>query len=1308
MPRARRRRHCGGTRRPSRVDDCSRRRRRRRRSALYRFAAVLCASAFVILTIVGRAAAEVEDADTAAATNGEASTRSRDGNDGARASSGAGNDGARQQQWQREGGSESSSDGKRRPFLSDGYRREVLDFVTREMNRGGASSSGGANNGSRHHGKKRKKHSNGKSSDDGRRGDSGGADSSRQGPLEDTLSHLLEDIDTPPRPVLATLPTHGKVVGRRESSVDVWRGVPYASPPVGHLRFAPPEPPQPWSPAKLDASKFGPDCFQLVDPVLNPTAVKEEMSEDCLYLNVFTPAGHADRAKAGKFLSGAKLLPVMVWFHGGAFQQGGSRRSEYDGRRLAERDVVVVTINYRLGALGFLVSSSDGLFGNFGLMDQRAAIDWVRRNVRSFGGDPDNVTLFGESAGAVMIGLHLLMDGAGSLFRRAIMQSNPLGYTFRSVVVADFIGEALKHEVDCRDLACMRAERVEEIMRAQGTLMGVPRSVGDFFTWGPTLTKGRKVQFSPGAGPGSNVVRMSDGHRLPRLDRRDDFVSEWDPAGSRSDSARWASVNVSQPLLNLHLVPDSIPIMLGSNRHEGEMFVHAAFPAPMPKAVYWMFVGALFRDSAARVLRHYRGLVEEVEREAEELAARQLEEEECRQEYAENRGELDREYKMLLAMNSTKRRRREEARAEGGESADGIQTLMNAWSSGGYQAPLVEDEDDGGFTLSDLPNFGGNWTAPNLPNLPDLHLRDLRSRVQSSLVASRDNLASLRERLARQSDENPLASWRGRRQTKKRATQLSRAEKRVVKLEERVAKRAARQKMKALKEAAKVVVDYRPVMSRIIDDYLFRCPGWHYAQLLTEHRERNAIARDFAQSIKFKGKKRKAKPKAAENDDSQNATEGTGSNNVYVYRFSQPTHIPGYAECWGKSCHTAELPYVFQSMDVLRSNYSTVGPYGQDEAPHAPEYPYTDIMRAYRGAFAEAASGVGGEGGADGKNRAEDEDEAQREESFTPADGRNRTSSPQEQEQVRSKAFQRILHHFFGDYFSEDADEELSADMAERWSSFARTSDPNYGGSRAEWRPWRYRPNGVSAEDEVRKAGDKAHDEGGFYDWSDEYDSEYESEDEWDLSDFDDPWADGYDSDYDEFDDAEVLRPGRDNKAARLEARNRRRRALALAALGMEEAGETDPFRTELRRAAESEEDGGSSSGSRRGGGRFLTSRLLDFRNWRRDDEDGVTGGSRGSARQRRRNALPVKQMSGAAAQEAIRAAQEWGALGSGLRREAVPGGGGQGATMPDAVSLPPTEDFFPELLELSWPPEGRLIERDCTCDLWDRIRYRY
>jgi carboxylesterase type B len=516
---------------------------------------------------------------------------------------------------------------------------------------------------------------------------------------------------------------------------------------------------------------------------MNPGVSAKTMSEDCLHLNVFTPAGQSQSRK---------LLPVMVWLHGGAFQQGGARRPEYDGRRLAERDIVVVTINYRLGALGFMVSSSDGLYGNFGLMDQRAALDWVSRNIQAFGGDPKEITLFGESAGAVMTSLHLMMEGAGTtLFHRVIMQSNPLGYTFRSVVIADFIGDALKRSVDCRDLACLRTERVEEVMRAQSSLMGVPRSVGDFFTWGPTLTQELKVTFGGPTPTGTSgplsIISRSDEHRLFRnLDAR------WQ---TDTDTARWSAVNVSQPMKGLHLLPDKIPIIIGSNKHEGEMFVHSAFPAPMPKAVYWMFVGALFRDSASRVLKHYRGYVDEIEQEAEELARKQMEEEENRMYYTDHREQLEREYEMLLAMNATRKSALTNKR-------QGVEALVNTWSTGGAQYEA------------------------NSPSW--------RNRVWPFSKLEEDEEA----RVQRIAD----------------------------KVRQREERRLARKKAKALKEAAKVVVDYRPVMSRIIDDYLFRCPTWHYAHLVSLGRERC----------------------------------GKHKDNVYVYRFSQPTHIPGYKECWGK------------------------------------------------------------------------------------------------------------------------------------------------------------------------------------------------------------------------------------------------------------------------------------------------------------------------------------------------------------------------------------------------------------------------
>jgi para-nitrobenzyl esterase len=286
-------------------------------------------------------------------------------------------------------------------------------------------------------------------------------------------------------PVRVELPGLGVVQGVRRFSeqhvVDFFGGIPYAAPPVMNLRWSPPQDVIQWHPHVLDASEFGTDCFQMVDPVMNPLARLDQMSEDCLYLNVFRPALTPE--------SSNELLPVMLWFHGGAFQQGGANRPEYNAKRLAhEENIIVITANYRLGALGFLVSRELGLTGNYGLMDQRAAMHFVKQYCYYFGGDPNSITLFGESAGAVMIGLHLLMDNSvdvasyggfgGRLFHKAILQSNPMGYQFRSPNVADFLGDALRRAVDCRDLDCMKTESVEEILRAQSSLMGIPRSVG--------------------------------------------------------------------------------------------------------------------------------------------------------------------------------------------------------------------------------------------------------------------------------------------------------------------------------------------------------------------------------------------------------------------------------------------------------------------------------------------------------------------------------------------------------------------------------------------------------------------------------------------------------------------------------------------------------------------------------------------------------------------------------------------------------------------------------------------------------------
>ena len=214
----------------------------------------------------------------------------------------------------------------------------------------------------------------------------------------------------------------GKLQGVDENGLTVFRGVPYARPPVGVLRLRAPRPPEPWAGVR-DASRLGCSAWQNAS-VLGPMIGFDvgEMSEDCLFLNIWTPA-----------CDGARR-PVLVWIHGGAFILGSSSQSLYDGATMARRgDVVVVTLNYRLGSLGFLHLRDvcgDALpaTGNEGILDQIAALAWVRDEIAAFGGDPGNVTLFGESAGSISVATLLGTPRAQGLFRRAILQSGAANF----------------------------------------------------------------------------------------------------------------------------------------------------------------------------------------------------------------------------------------------------------------------------------------------------------------------------------------------------------------------------------------------------------------------------------------------------------------------------------------------------------------------------------------------------------------------------------------------------------------------------------------------------------------------------------------------------------------------------------------------------------------------------------------------------------------------------------------------------------------------------------------------------------------
>lgn len=247
----------------------------------------------------------------------------------------------------------------------------------------------------------------------------------------------------------------GSLEGLAEGSLHVFKGIPYAAPPVGEARWKPPQPAPRWSDVRT-ATAFGPACAA---PTRQFTTIYSSdiapFSEDCLTLNVWAPA---DAAGA----------PVYFWIHGGALSHGSSKESLYDGARLAQRGLVVVSINYRLGVFGWLAhpqlsaESPLGISGNYGLLDQIEALRWVQANIEAFGGDPDNVTIAGESAGALTVMYLLAAPQAHGLFAKAIAQSAymvsmPELKESRFGPAAEAIGAGLATALQTPDLAAMRA-----------------------------------------------------------------------------------------------------------------------------------------------------------------------------------------------------------------------------------------------------------------------------------------------------------------------------------------------------------------------------------------------------------------------------------------------------------------------------------------------------------------------------------------------------------------------------------------------------------------------------------------------------------------------------------------------------------------------------------------------------------------------------------------------------------------------------------------------------------------------------------
>ena len=335
----------------------------------------------------------------------------------------------------------------------------------------------------------------------------------------------------------------GAVHGLVSGDAREFLGIPYAAPPVGSLRWRRPQPAMRWQGVR-DATKPGSTCAQtgsIATGVPNTST-----AEDCLYLNVYAPRDASFRR-----------LPVMVWIHGGGFTGGAG--SIYDASVIAPKgNAIVVTINYRLGALGYLAlpsldsESADHSSGDYGLMDQQAALRWVRRNAAAFGGDARNVTIFGESAGAASVCDNMASPTAAGLFTRAIAESGCL-LGQPSQQAAEQHGGSFAASLGCSDpataAACLRAKPVSDLLNAPG---------GGLLSWAP----------------------VTGGSTLPL------------PVATAFAEGRYAHV----PLLN------------GTNRDEGRFFVALEFDAlghPLTAAQYQQILAASYGSNAAQVLAHY-------------------------------------------------------------------------------------------------------------------------------------------------------------------------------------------------------------------------------------------------------------------------------------------------------------------------------------------------------------------------------------------------------------------------------------------------------------------------------------------------------------------------------------------------------------------------------------------------------------------------------------------------------------------------------------------------------------------------------
>ncbi|GBG33071.1 Acetylcholinesterase 1 [Hondaea fermentalgiana] len=367
--------------------------------------------------------------------------------------------------------------------------------------------------------------------------------------------------DADHNPCRARLATQGEVVGTWFETFPTctYKGIPYARAPVGQRRFAPPEPAKAFSSEPFYAAQFGPGCVQACTFGQPDLTCPSTTSEDCLSVNVFTP-------QSVKTLRSQQALPVLIFFHGGNYVAGSGGVNLYHGSRWShEQSAVVVTLNYRLGVLGGLYTKRGGIQGNFQLQDQRLAMQWVQTNIAAFGGDPQLVTIFGQSAGAFSVAAHLASPRSWPFFQRAAAISDPIALPTETTAKSEQLSKRFVNAVGCghidevREEACLRNLTTETILTVQEktafpTFPGM--MLHKFMPWTPVVD-GTELPFSP----------ME--------------------AAARGKLA-------------------SVPMLIGSVANESVAYIWDVSPDPMPKLKYELFIEAIFGPlDAHRVFHQY-------------------------------------------------------------------------------------------------------------------------------------------------------------------------------------------------------------------------------------------------------------------------------------------------------------------------------------------------------------------------------------------------------------------------------------------------------------------------------------------------------------------------------------------------------------------------------------------------------------------------------------------------------------------------------------------------------------------------------